>query len=135
MNSPASTPATLIFDGECAFCLGWVNRFRRWARQGAVRFLPLQEDEALELADRTRAELREAMHLVTATGEVFAGAAAAREVLVHVPWGWVPRMIFRLPGAMFLADRVYSWVAARRQNIGCGGEHCRIAVAPPAERD
>jgi predicted DCC family thiol-disulfide oxidoreductase YuxK len=75
------------------------------------------------------------MHLVTVTGEVFAGAAAAREVLVHVRWGKLPRMAFRLPGAMFVADKVYRWVAARRQNIGCGGQHCRIPVAHPRERD
>jgi acetyl esterase len=135
MNSTDSIRPTLIFDGECAFCLRWVERLGRWTPDSAVRFLPLQEEEAPRLAGRTRAQLLEAMHLVTATGEVFAGAAAAREVLVHARWGMVPRMAFRLPGAMFVADRVYRWVAARRQNIGCGGEHCRIPVAPPPKRD
>ncbi len=135
MHSSDSPRPTLIFDGECAFCLRWVDRFRRWTPDDAVRFLPLQEEGAPGLAGRTREQLLEAMHLVTATGEVFAGAAAAREVLVHVRWGTVPRMAFRLPGAMFVADKVYRWVASRRQNIGCGGQHCRIPVAPPPERD
>jgi acetyl esterase len=134
MNSPYPIRPTLVYDGECAFCLAWVDRFRRWTPDGAVRFLPLQEEEAPGLTGRTREQLLEAMHLVTATGEVFAGAAAAREVLVHVPWGMLPRMLLRLPGGMFVADRVYQWVAARRRNIGCGGQHCRVPVAPPPER-
>ncbi len=134
MNPDSGRP-TLIYDGECAFCLRWVDRFRRWTPEGAVRFLSLAEEEAPRLAGRTRDQLLEAMHLVTPAGDVFAGAAAVREVLVHVPWGRFPRMAFRLPGGMFVANRVYRWVAARRRNIGCGGEHCQISVAPPVGRD
>ncbi len=134
MNHHPRRP-TLIYDGECAFCLRWVDRFHRWTHEGSVRFLPLAEEEAPRLAGRTRAELLEAMHLVTPAGDVFAGAAAAREVLVYVPWGRFPRMVFRLPGGMLVANRVYRWVAARRRNIGCGGEHCQISVAPRAGRD
>ena len=78
MSQPDSTRPTLIFDGECTFCLGWVDRLRRWTAEDAVRFLPLQEEEAPHLAGRTREQLLEAMHLVTPTGEVFGGGAAAR---------------------------------------------------------
>ena len=127
-----NTPA-LIYDDQCEFCRRWAARFERWDRSGEIRLIPLGEEIAATLSGRTRAQLEVAMHLVTADGGVFAGAAAVRELLRFVPWGWAARTAFRVPGAMRAADWAYRLIAARRQRIGCGGEHCTIPMARNAK--
>ncbi len=114
----------LIYDDQCDFCRRWSGRFVRWTRRHPIRLVPLSEARAKALTGKTQVELERAMHLVTAEGTVFAGAAAVRELLALVPWGWAPRTAFRIPGAMRIADRAYRFVADRRQRNGCDGEHC-----------
>ena len=129
----ASGTPTIIYDVECVFCRRWAERFKKWNRDG-VRLLPLQDPRAVELTGKPKDVLVQAMHLVRADGAVFAGASAVREALAHVSWGWLARGALRIPGSMFVADRVYCWVAVRRQRIGCGGGHCTVSMARRRER-
>lgn len=130
----ASEPPTIIYDAECVFCRRWAERFKKWNRDG-VRLLPLQDAQAVELTGKPKDVLVQAMHVVRADGAVFAGASAVREALAHVSWGWLARGALRIPGSMFVADRVYCWVAVRRQRIGCGGGHCTVSMARRRKRD
>ena len=102
---------TLIYDASCGFCRRWAARLKRWDRRGRVRLLPLQDPAAPGLAQRRREELERAVHLVRPDGAVFAGAAAAREVLAYLPGGSLLRAALALPGVMPLAERAYGWVA------------------------
>ena len=108
-------------------------RFKKWNRDG-VRLLPLQDPQAVELTGKPKDALLQATHLVRPDGAVFAGASAVGEALAHVSWGWLLRGALRIPGSMFVADRVYGWVAVRRQRIGCGGGHCTVSMARRGER-
>jgi predicted DCC family thiol-disulfide oxidoreductase YuxK len=110
MEPPSPAP-TLIYDASCTFCRRWVTRLKRWDRRDRLRLLPLQDPAAPALARRPREELERAAHLVGPDGEVFAGAAAAREVFAYLPGGWLPRAVLAVPGVMPLAERVYAWVA------------------------
>ncbi len=130
----ASGTATIIYDAECVFCRRWAERFKKWNRDG-VRLLPLQNPQAVELTGKPKDVLLQAMHLVRADGAVFAGASAVREALAHVSWGWLARGALRIPGSMFVADRVYCWVAVHRQRIGCGGDHCTVSIARRRDKD
>ena len=127
---------SIIYDAECAFCRRWASRFKKWSG-GAdhIELLPLQDDRAVVMTGKPVAELERAMHLVRPDGTVFEGANAVREILRYLAWGWLPRALFRLPGAMLLADRVYAWVALRRRRIGCGGEHCIASVDSPGKKE
>jgi len=72
--------------------------------------------ELLELSDQV---LHEAMHLVLPDGRTYAGGRAVPELLALLPgWRWVS-WIPRLPGARWVTDRGYRWVAARRHRLGC----------------
>ncbi len=124
----------VIYDAECAFCRRWALRFERWGAD-RIALLPLQDERAATISGKTSAELERAMHLVKPDNTVFEGANAVREVLRYTAWGWLPRALFRLPGAMSVADRVYTWVALRRRRIGCGGEHCTVSVDPPGDNE
>ena len=44
---------------------------------------------------------------------MFAGASAARELLVYLPLGWLPRALLHLPGSLVIAEIVYRWIARR----------------------
>ncbi len=103
----------LIFDSECEFCRRWVARARKWDRNNRVTFLPLQDPRAVQVSDRDPQELKMAAHLVRPDGTVFAGAAAARELLAFLPFGRVPRLFMDIPGVMRVAARLYAWVARR----------------------
>ena len=107
------TVPTLIYDGECDFCTRWVRRIRKWDRAGAVRYLALQDPEAPAVAGVSRARLRQAACFVGTDGVVFAGAAAARELFACMPGGWLPSSVFRIPGAMAIAQRTYRYIARR----------------------
>jgi predicted DCC family thiol-disulfide oxidoreductase YuxK len=110
---PAPLFPTLVYDADCAFCCRWVGRVRRWDREQSIRYLPLQDTTAQAVTGRTREQLKQAVHLVTADGPVYAGAAAARELLTCLPGGRMPRALMDLPGVMSVAAKIYAWVARR----------------------
>lgn len=113
----------LLYDGDCEFCRRQVNLVERWDQEGRIEMVPFQ---LADLASYrvSRAAAAEAMHLVAPAGEVWRGAAAARELMRLLPGGWTLAWLFRLPGAMYVAERVYRWVARRRHRFGCGSDHC-----------
>jgi predicted DCC family thiol-disulfide oxidoreductase YuxK len=106
--------ASLIYDGECGFCRRWVQRVQRWDRHGLLETVRYQTADLEErFPGVTRQACAQRIHLVTADGRVFAGAAAAREVLRRLPGGPLWALPFRLPGALALADTAYMWIAHR----------------------
>lgn len=110
-TAAAADRPTLVYDGSCGFCRRWVERVQRWDRRSAVQYVPLQAPEAPALTGRPRAALERAAHLIRPDGSVYAGAAAVRELFRYLPGGSVPRLLFRLPGMMGVAERTYAWVA------------------------
>ena len=119
----------LVFDGDCGFCPGWVARFKRWERGDQVDLMPLQHENASAITGRNREQLGRAMCLALPDGRRFDGADAARELMSFVRGGWLGRAALALPGSMPVARRVYAWVAGRRHQLGCSGEHCSVTVA------
>lgn len=128
-HEPATRYPTLIYDGDCGFCRRWVGRVRRADRKSAVRYLPLQDAEALALSGRRVEELRQAVHLVRSDGVVFAGAAAVRELLAVLAGGRLLYGILGLPGLMQLSARLYAWVARRYGPVGS-----QLASGVPGEK-
>ncbi len=133
---------TLVYDGECAFCLKWVALLRRWDGRGRLAYLPLQDERAHALLPAfPRSALEAAMHLVAPDGVTRAGAAALPQILQLVPGGRPLAVLFSLPGARWAADRLYRLVARNRHRLGCGpeGDEALSADAPagyvPGRRD
>lgn len=105
----------VVYDGECDLCLRWVGRMRAIDGKGCVRSVPLQDELAELLTGRTPVQLRRALHLVHPDGTVVQGAEAIRDMLEYLRGGRFVGWLFRLPGAMWFATRLYGWVAGRRQ--------------------
>jgi predicted DCC family thiol-disulfide oxidoreductase YuxK len=120
-------PRTLIFDGDCTFCQRAVSLLRRWDKYGRLRFVPFQDAEALaELPVIPRANLEQAMHLVTPNGDVYPGAASVPVMLGVLRWGRPLSLLFRIPGVPWLAARVYRVIARNRHRLGCGSSTCTL---------
>ena len=114
--------ATLIYDGECALCLRCVALLRWWDRSRRLAFVPYQDARAGELLPNTpHAALEQAMHLV-APGGVLAGAAALPAMLRLLPGGRPLAGLVAMPGARWVADRLYRLVARNRRHLGCAPE-------------
>lgn len=101
----------VVYDGNCGFCRRWVERLRRWDREGRLEFLPLQDADAPVVTGVGRDELEQAAHVVLPSGQVVAGAAAFRALCPFLSGGSVPFRLLGLPGVLPLAERLYRWIA------------------------
>jgi predicted DCC family thiol-disulfide oxidoreductase YuxK len=76
----------------------------------------------------------DAMYVIAADGRTWSGAAAARQLLRILPFGWLLGWLWGLPTFGALADRGYRLFARNRYRFGCG-EHCALEAharaAPP----
>lgn len=126
--APARAPAdwTLVYDGDCRFCFRCVRFLTGWDTRHRLRFVPFQDAVALAaLPPIPRAELEEAMHLVSPNGIVSAEAEAARGILQLLPGGPPLAALFRVPGVPTLAGAIYRAIARNRHRLGCGSAQCR----------
>ena len=117
MRPDHTTRATLIYDGECGFCLQAVDLVRRWDREQRIALIPFQDQARVTAFAIPLPALAAAMHLVLPApdGRVLAGADAAPELLKLLPHGRWLAWLFRLPGALPIARRLYAWIARRRR--------------------
>ena len=110
---PPPARPVLIFDGECAFCRQWVDRWREAAGDG------LDLEPAQTAADRfpevPPAEFVRAVQLIDTDGRVFSAAEAiirARALATHRTW--LRTAYERLSGFALAAEAVYRLVARHR---------------------
>jgi predicted DCC family thiol-disulfide oxidoreductase YuxK len=117
----------LLYDGQCAFCRRWAARLARWDGAGRIAQVPMQERHAVAgIPPLSDTDLDRAMHVVLPDGRVEAGARGFVAVLPWLPGGRIFRPLFRVPGAVWLSERVYAWVARRRHRFGCGNDACPL---------
>lgn len=116
-GGPATPRPLLVYDGDCAMCRRWVERLRALDHEGCVDTMPLRHAAAPLRTGRSRIALAKAVHVVRADGAVVDGATAVREVLRYLRGGRLVRGALGVPGAMWVADRIYAWVAGRRASV------------------
>lgn len=114
--------ATLIYDGECGLCRQCVDLVTAWDREHRLSVVPFQDEAAVARFGLALPALAAAMHLVLPDGRVYAGADAAPEILRRLPGKRWLAGVFRVPGVLPLARRIYARIAARR--------HCVVRGAP-----
>jgi len=106
---------TLIYDGECGLCQQAVAIVRRWDREHVLRFVPFQDGAAVASFGIGLPALAAAMHLILPDGRVYAGADAVPELLRLLPRRRWLAPLFRIPGVLPIARRIYARIAARRR--------------------
>jgi predicted DCC family thiol-disulfide oxidoreductase YuxK len=115
---------SVIYDGQCAFCIRSVGMLKKADSFGSFEFHDFHGSETLKTTfPMIRPEdATEAMLLVTDSGAVFKGFYAFRRLTWTSLWLWIAMPLFYLPGSSFLGVRLYAWIANNRQRFGCRAE-------------
>src|ERR1041384_2355374 len=120
MNSTQTTARhVVLFDDECPMCtfqmrvLTWLDWFN------ALSLLPISNPRAAQIAPGLKREdLWEAIHCIAVDGRIYRGARCIRFVGMRMP-ALVPVALFLwLPGVIWVAERIYSWVSRNRHLLG-----------------
>jgi predicted DCC family thiol-disulfide oxidoreductase YuxK len=118
--------ATLLYDGQCAFCIRSVKLAKRldW-------FHRLQPVDARTVNDRlvtiSPQRLMEEMHLITPhAGRIYHGFGAFRWMAWRLPLLWPLAPFLYLPGIPTLGQKIYLWIARNRfRLVPCHGGVCQ----------
>jgi len=133
--------ATLVFDGDCAFCTSSVN----WAKRhlgAAADYVPWQELD-LEAAGLSYTQVQRAVQWLPAPevpGPIRSGAGAVGRLLLSSRWPWRPLGVLALlPPFSWLAALAYRLIAANRHRLPGGTPACAVPATqralPEAEHE
>ena len=117
-------PGTLFFDGKCGMCTRSRNFLLKLNRTGDLHTEPLQTAGTAERLGISDARLRESVHWLDSTGEVYTGAEAANAAVSAALGTPFPLMVYRIPGIRSLEDAVYRWVADHRYRFPGTTPYC-----------
>ena len=103
----------VLWDGDCGFC----RRFAGWARardaRGRLELRAYQEIPEPPMTPALRAACAEALHVITADGDLLRGADAV--LFVHEVLGWRVAALGRRWPLLPLLELGYRQVARRRR--------------------
>ncbi|HVY93504.1 MAG TPA: lipase maturation factor family protein [Bryobacteraceae bacterium] len=110
----ADSRPTLIYDGNCSFCIEWVGFWRALSGE-SVEYIPCQEAvDSGRFPDLTAEDCRKAVQFVTSEGR-WSGAEAVARFLDRIPgYRWFPWCMRFIPGFAALASFGYKWIAGHR---------------------
>lgn len=116
---PVNSINTILYDGECRYCVGLARLGQRLLPEKKFRLATLQSrPPAGDEGDHGLDEFR----LLTASGSAFGGADALIELGRQVWWLRPFRWVGATSSGRRLLQRAYRWVAARRS---CRSNACR----------
>ena len=105
----------ILYDDACPLCtfqmrvVTWLDWFN------TVSLLPLSDSRAASLAPSlTREALLEAIHCIARDGRIHRGARCLRFVGIRMPLAVPVALVLWIPGVIWIAERVYSWVSRNR---------------------
>ncbi len=107
------TRRVVLYDEDCAFCKWILDKVLAWDRRRALRPVPIQSEQGAKLlGDLPPDRWLQSWHLVSPSGEVRSGGAAAAPLVELLPAGKPLAVLFRtFPG---LTERAYRFVADNR---------------------
>lgn len=106
----------LVYDGNCAFCRGWVAHWERTTGD-AVRYVPLI-NAAQSLSPEQCTACEQAIHLFLPGGSVYRGAHAVfRAWAVVGRRRWLLWCYEHLPGTAAVAEAAYRFISTRRMGL------------------
>lgn len=107
------TKPLLIYDGDCQFCIYWVNYWHKLTGE-SVDYRPYQEVAHL-YPDISISEFKRAVQYIASDNKVSSAAKASFLVLNHAQgkqfWLWLYQ---KIPGFSFLTELMYAFIASNR---------------------
>jgi predicted DCC family thiol-disulfide oxidoreductase YuxK len=128
---PAVDAPTIVFDGLCKFCNGWVGFVMRRDQKRRFRFATAQSTSGRRLLEKHGLSSKDLSTVLFVQGEqALVKSDAAIRILVALGGAW------RLAGGLrlvprFLRDRVYEFTARNRFRIAGRYDTCPL---PPPDR-
>ena len=117
----------ILYDADCGFCRWSLDKILAWDRDGRLRPVALQSEEADRLlAGMPEAERMASWHLVTPDGMVYSSGAAVPPLMDLLPGGAPAKLAAQLmPGT---TNRAYRWVSRHRDWLGAklGADTCAV---------
>ena len=108
---------TLLYDGECSFCIRWVARLKCLTKD-RVDYLPSQRANE-KFTQITAEEYKRSVQLVDLGGNVFEGAEAVFRVLACVPRiTWPLWIYYNIPGFALILEWGYRIISKNRKTFG-----------------
>ncbi|MDO8309635.1 MAG: DCC1-like thiol-disulfide oxidoreductase family protein [Actinomycetota bacterium] len=116
--------ATVVFDGDCAFCTTSAARLASWSA-GHLEVVPWQRADLAALGLTAR-ECAAAVQYVGPEGHYAAGAAVSRALQrCRSPWREAGRLLGHRALAPF-TERIYAVVAVNRHRLPGGTPACQV---------
>ena len=108
--------AKLLYDGGCGFCLASVRRLAVLDAFGAIELLDFHTVPNLAALHRdlTPQRCHSRMQLVELSGRLSEGFLAFRRMSLRIPLLFPLAPLLYLPGAGWVGQRAYDWIARRR---------------------
>jgi acetyl esterase len=107
---------TLVYDGDCEFCIRLARWVERHDRRGRISARRNQEPGLIEALGLTQEEADRASWVVEKGGRRFEGAAGISRVLRELGGGWrLLGSLYLVPPVGRLEDKYYKRVARRRR--------------------
>jgi predicted DCC family thiol-disulfide oxidoreductase YuxK len=110
----------VLFDGNCRLCQGSVRILKRLDWLKKLHSQDCRDTENLPRCDVSLdpKRLLEQMHLITPDRtRSYTGFAAFRWMAWRLPPTWIIAPLLYLPGARWLGNKIYLWVARNRYNL------------------
>jgi predicted DCC family thiol-disulfide oxidoreductase YuxK len=116
---------TVIYDGDCGFCMRSLNYLRKTDVRKVFSYLDFHDEVVVRnrfpsLAEVKSTDFESAMYVVDPKGLVFRGFFAFRRLIWASPLLWILIPFFYFPGARLLGPKTYAWVANNRSRLSSG---------------
>ena len=121
--------STIVYDGECRFCIDQVERVKRMDRGGQFEYIPRQSPEVNKRFPALQTiNFEEGMRVVDDSGRIFVGADAVHQIARRLPGTRMFAWLYHLPILKQIARQTYKWVAANRKRLGetCENNACKL---------
>jgi predicted DCC family thiol-disulfide oxidoreductase YuxK len=130
MNAgPSNKRASVIYDGECQFCIARIADIRKFDSDQRLEYLPWQdEDTQKRFPQISGRNLDDGMLLIEPDGSIHVAADAMYHIGMRLPKWRRIAPLYNVPGLKQLGRLGYSIVAANRRRLGqiCTNGVCKL---------
>ena len=120
---------TILFDGVCNLCNGFINFIIKTDKSSTLKFLPLQSQRAKSLLDEFPGNDLHIYDLTTVilidNKKIYRQSDAVLRIASHLPYPWKVLKYFRVVPKR-LRDLMYGFVARNRYKWFGQKPHCMV---------
>ena len=141
LKLPADLPDSdiVIYDVNCKFCIGQVERLSRWDGADRLSFISLHDPFVAEFyPELDHDELMKQMYVIDRqSGGFYGGAKALRYLARKLPRLWFAMPFLHIPFTLPVWQWLYHQIAKRRYKISnrldsnsdCSDDSCKIHLS------